>query len=245
SNVTLAFSLLTSTSLTTAVSKLNHRTSTLTFGEDLIMLMSMISHLLCAWFAFLLPSYSTYKALSSPLSGELQNLSMYWAVIGTFIAAETTIGPFVSWLPFYWEIRTLFLLYISLPQIQGSTYIYKAYLEPFCAKNESELDSSIASAQTNILAFLQSRISMLIDFLWSILNKTPITMRPQAASEGQSGQQPYGTYSLESMKGLWTAYGPAVFGGLSKYAGAEVSHNGGHDMKSAEPVPDPAISTAQ
>jgi len=226
------------------------------------MLMSMISHLLCAWFAFLLPSYSTYKALSSPLSGELQNLSMYWAVIGTFIAAETTIGPFVSWLPFYWEIRTLFLLYISLPQIQGSTYIYKAYLEPFCAKNESELDSGIASAQTNILAFLQSRISMLIDFLWSVLNKTPITMRPQAASEGQSGQQPYGIYSLESMKGLWTAYGPAVFGGLSKssskywpssdaavksatYAGAEVSHNGGQDMKSAEPVPDPAISAAQ
>lgn len=119
------------------------------------MLMSMISHLLwlrslpiplitspliaqfSAWFAFLLPSYSTYKALSSPLSGELQNLSMYWAVIGAFIAAETTIGPFVSWLvillpvstlltpifmtcrlPFYWEIRTLFLLYISLPQIQ-------------------------------------------------------------------------------------------------------------------------------
>jgi len=220
------------------------------------MLMSMISHLLCAWFAFLLPSYSTYKALSSPLSGELQNLSMYWAVIGAFIAAETTIGPFISWLPFYWEIRTLFLLYISLPQIQGSTYIYKAYFEPFCAENETEWDASIASAQNNILAFLQSRISVLIDFLWSILNKTPIAIRPQAASEGQSGQQPY---SLESIKGVWTAYGPAIFGGLSKlssksgdttakmatYAsGAEVNHNGGQERKSAEPVPDPAM-TAQ
>jgi len=215
----------------------------------------MISHLLCAWFAFLLPSYSTYKALSSPLSGELQDLSMYWAVIGAFIAAETTIGPFVSWLPFYWEIRTLFLLYISLPQIQGSTYIYKAYLEPFLAKNETELDSGIASAQTNILAFLQSRISMLIDFLWNILNKTPINIR--SAGEGQSGQQPYGTASLESMKGLWAAYGPAVFGGLSKFSpksgpspnaaaktyasGAEVNYNDEQERKSAEPVPDPAM----
>ncbi|KAG1846837.1 TB2/DP1, HVA22 family-domain-containing protein [Suillus subluteus] len=176
------------------------------------MLMSMVSHLLCAWFAFLLPSYSTYKALSSPLSGELQSLSMYWAVVGAFIAIESTIGPFVSWLPFYWEARTLFLLYLSLPQLQGSTYIYKTYLEPFCSKNEAELDSSIASAQNNVLGFLQSRISMLIDLVWTILNKTPITKQSQAAREGQPGQQPY---SLESVKGLWTSYGPAIMGVLS------------------------------
>lgn len=177
------------------------------------MLMSMVSHLLCAWFAFLLPSYSTYKALSSPLSGELQSLSMYWAVVGAFIAIESTIGPFVSWLPFYWETRTLFLLYLSLPQIQGSTYIYKTYLEPFCSKNEAELDSSIASAQNNVLGFLQSRISMLIDLLWTILNKTPITKQPRAAREGQPVQQPY---SLESVKGLWTSYGPTIMGALPK-----------------------------
>ncbi|KAG0704351.1 TB2/DP1, HVA22 family-domain-containing protein [Suillus ampliporus] len=218
------------------------------------MLMSMVSHLLCAWFAFLLPSYSTYKALSSPLSGELQSLSMYWAVIGAFIAIESTVGPFVSWLPFYWETRTLFLLYLSLPQIQGSTYIYKSYLEPFCSKNEAELDSGIASAQTNVLGFLQSRISMLIDLLWTILNKTPITKQPQGAREGQPGQQPY---SLESMKGLWTSYGPAILGGLSKssskptpsdtvakqYAsGAEVNHNVGQGQRFVEPVLDPAAS---
>lgn len=92
---------------------------------------------------------------------------------------------------------------------------------------------------------------MLIDFLWNILNKTPINIR--SAGEVQSGQQ-YGVASLESMKGLWTAYSPAVFGGLSKlsskspdaaaktYAsGAEVNHNGGQGRKSAEPVPDPAM----
>jgi len=137
---------------------------------------------------------------------------MYWAVVGAFIAIESTIGPFVSWLPFYWETRTLFLLYLSLPQTQGSTYIYKSYLEPFCSKNEAELDSSIASAQDNVLGFLQSRISMLIDLLWTILNQT-LNKQPQAAREGQPEQQPY---SLESVKGLWTSYGPAVMEGLSK-----------------------------
>lgn len=166
---------------------------------------------------------------------------MYWAVVGAFIAIESTIGPFISWLPFYWETRTLFLLYLSLPQIQGSTYIYKTYFEPFCSENEAELDSGIASAQNNVLGFLQSRISMLIDLLWTILNKAPITKHPQAAREGQTGQQPY---SLESVKGLWASYGPAIMGGLSSTktssspdttakqatfaSGADVNHNGGH-----------------
>jgi len=116
------------------------------------------------------------------------------------------------------------------------------------------LDSGIVSAQTNVLGFLQSRISMLIDLLWSILNKTPITKQPQTATEGQLGQQPY---SLESLKGLWTAYGPVISGGLSKsfskstggpspditskatYAsGAELNHDGGqggHERKSVTP----------
>lgn len=102
------------------------------------------------------------------------------------------------------------------------------------------MDSGIASAQNNVLGFLQSRISMLIDLLWTILNKTPISKHPQAAREGQTGQQPY---SLESVKGLWTSYGPAIMGALSStkpssspdttakqatYAsGADVNHNGG------------------
>lgn len=51
-----------------------------------------------SWFVFLLPCYSTFKALSrAPVPGELEVICMYWAVIGAFTAAENTVGPFVSW----------------------------------------------------------------------------------------------------------------------------------------------------
>lgn len=62
------------------------------------------SHPSCsAWFAFALPSYSTYKALAHSASADtLQALSTYWAVIGAFIAFEQSLGLFLSWsvLPF-------------------------------------------------------------------------------------------------------------------------------------------------
>ncbi|KAH7930559.1 hypothetical protein BV22DRAFT_1028277 [Leucogyrophana mollusca] len=222
------------------------------------MFMSMISHLLCAWFAFLLPCYSTFKALShAPLSGELEKLSMYWAVIGAFVAIEHTVGPFISWFPFYWELRTIFLLYLSLPQTEGSTYIYKSYLQPFCARNEAELDSGIAAAQHNVVGFCQSRFSSLLDIFWSLLNKTPVTKQFQKDAQNQTGATGAGGYSLDSVKSLWNAYGPTTFGGLSKSftkpgssssvpptahaSGAEVNHNGGHERKFAEPSLDPAV----
>lgn len=51
-----------------------------------------------AWFAFALPCYSTYKALThSPSADTLQALSTYWAVVGAFVAFEQTLGLFLSW----------------------------------------------------------------------------------------------------------------------------------------------------
>ncbi|KAF8973567.1 TB2/DP1, HVA22 family-domain-containing protein [Flammula alnicola] len=90
------------------------------------MFMSTISRLLSAWFAFLLPCYATYKALSSrPLSEpDLHKWSMYWSVIGAFIAFEYVAEWMVSWLPFYWELKTLFLLYLSLPQTQVHRFVF-------------------------------------------------------------------------------------------------------------------------
>ncbi|KAH7910702.1 TB2/DP1, HVA22 family-domain-containing protein [Hygrophoropsis aurantiaca] len=216
------------------------------------MFMSLISHVLCAWFAFLLPCYSTFKALShAPLSGELEKLSMYWAIIGLFVAIEHMVGPFISWyvFPFYWELRTIFLLYLSLPQTEGSTYVYKTYLQPFCAKNEADIDNGIASAQHNILGFCQARLANLLDIFWNLLNKTPITNLPQSGVQGRNRATDSAAYAMDSVKSLWSTYG-GTLGGLSKSftkssprssdeptassTGVEVNHNGGQDKKSAD-----------
>ena len=94
-----------------------------------------------AWFAFFLPCYATFKVLSHrPINeAELQKHAMYWSVIGAVVAFEYIAEWLISWqvltidysvrhtsqtipsscrLPFYWEVKTLFFLYLSLPQIQ-------------------------------------------------------------------------------------------------------------------------------
>ncbi|KAG5647577.1 hypothetical protein DXG03_008930 [Asterophora parasitica] len=174
------------------------------------MFMALISHAVSAWFAFLLPCYATFKALSHrPQSEpELQRWSTYWVVIGAFVTFEYLSEWLISWLPFYWEVKTLFLLFLALPQT-----------EPFFIKHERELDAGIISVQGNLLAYLQSRLAALWAFVWNAANKAPASANGQAAS-GQT--TPTGTggpsFSLESAMSLWKTYGPLINGGGSQAA---------------------------
>lgn len=73
---------------------------------------------------------------------------MYWSVVGAFVALEYVAEWVISWyvhlfqnhcqsaefvvrFPFYWELKTLFLLYLALPQTQvSSLLVIRTYMEP-------------------------------------------------------------------------------------------------------------------
>ncbi|EEB86918.1 hypothetical protein MPER_15961, partial [Moniliophthora perniciosa FA553] len=67
---------------------------------------SILFSVICAWFAYSLPAYATFKALSKrPAAGApvedadvvpLEPLCMYWAVVGLFVGFESVAGWFVS-----------------------------------------------------------------------------------------------------------------------------------------------------
>jgi len=187
------------------------------------MILALISNLLSAYFAFCLPAYSTFKALSHrPISDtDLERLSMYWTVMGLFVAFQYSAEWLISWFPFYFEIKTIFLLFLSLPSIQGSTFIYRSVVQPFFSANEAELDTTIASFQNSVVAFLQTRISGIFDIVWKLLNKGGPSQGPPGQSNGQPPAA--GAFSLDAALGAWKAYGPAVLGGLSSARPASAS----------------------
>jgi len=135
---------------------------------------------------------------------------MYWSVVGAFVALEYTAEWLISWLPFYWELKTIFLLYLALPSTQGSTFIYNTYLQPFFTRNEADLDEGIVQIQKNILTFIQTRLATVWE---TILNA--LTKRQTATSSGSpTAQPPNYTVSapagLQTVFGLWQSYGPSV-----------------------------------
>ena len=63
-----------------------------------------------AWFAFFLPSYGTWKALSQrPVSEpELERWAMYWTVLGAFVAVEYVAEWFISL-----SVQTIFFSFLT------------------------------------------------------------------------------------------------------------------------------------
>jgi receptor expression-enhancing protein 1/2/3/4 len=138
-------------------------------------------------------------------------------------------------LPFYWEVKTVFLLFLCLPQFearaknainstadllifffffgsfasQGSTYIYKTYLEPFLVQSESDIDASIASARDETFQFLQSRLSALWDIVYSLLNKTPVTPKKSPGGTPTNGSPIVAQKAFQSAQALWGAISPS------------------------------------
>ncbi|KAI0785461.1 TB2/DP1, HVA22 family-domain-containing protein [Irpex lacteus] len=188
------------------------------------MLFSLISQIVCAWFAFLIPCYSTWKALSHrPTSDpELERWAMYWVCVGGLVAFENVAQWLVSWFPFYWEARTILLLFLALPQIQGSTFIYQTYIQPFFRNNEADIDAAITAASNNTLAFAQAKLAGLWEAVWKLATGNNPNAA-QAASGAAGGQQPQGQSSAPSAasvfamgQNLFQAYGAGAFGALQR-----------------------------
>ncbi|KAI0361401.1 hypothetical protein OH77DRAFT_1417659 [Trametes cingulata] len=209
------------------------------------MLMSMLSHVLSAWFAFLLPSYATWKALAHrPISEpELERWGMYWSVVGAFVAVEYVSGWLLDWIPFYWEVRTVFLLFLALPQTQGSTWVYTTYLQPFLLKNQADIDASISAAQTNALTFIQSRLQVFWQTFWDLATKAsanpnqPRAPGAGAAPQPSAGAGGSGANPIDVARSLWASYGSSLLGAVQQAAKPATGAQPAASAASVAPAP--------
>jgi len=189
-----------------------------------------VSRIISLTGAFLYPAYASYKTLARGTSEEdIERWLMYWSVLGVVISAEYVAEWLVRWIPFYWVIKTIFLLYLALPQTQGATLIYRTRLAPFLSLHEAEIDSTLTSCKAQFYAFLQSKLRALWEHVSSVmLNQVPSSSTEQqlqqqrasssagASLAGQNGaaQQPSLANPVSGPVymawGLWNRYGPSI-----------------------------------
>ncbi|ORX95863.1 hypothetical protein K493DRAFT_407457 [Basidiobolus meristosporus CBS 931.73] len=104
----------------------------------------------CTVSGLLYPAYASYRALDERRSDELLTWLMFWIVMGLFTAVEFVADIIIFWVPFYYQLKLAFILWLILPQTQGSTYLYKTFIHPTLIRHESEIDSMLEKVQTEI-----------------------------------------------------------------------------------------------
>ncbi|KAF7366468.1 Protein YOP1 [Mycena sanguinolenta] len=175
------------------------------------MLFYLTSRLVSSVAAFLYPGYASFKTLSQrPASEEdLERWLMYWSVLGCIVGVEYVAEWAICWIPLYYPLKTLFLLYLALPQTRGSTYIYSLHLQPFFREHEVQIDSLLAQFRAYVYTFLQKQIRLLWEHIGASMGQQQVPLEANPA--GSAPQLPEPGSGLGGVVGsLWRSYGPGI-----------------------------------
>lgn len=107
------------------------------------MVSALLSRCLILVLGTLYPAYRSYKAIKNKDLREHVKWMMYWIVFALFTTLETFLDIFVSWFPFYYEIKILFILWVLSPATRGSSILYKKIVHPMLISREQEIDELI------------------------------------------------------------------------------------------------------
>lgn len=72
---------------------------------------------------------------------------MYWIVFALFTCTETFTDVFLSWFPFYYEVKIVLVLWLLSPATKGSSILYRKFVHPALCRREQEIDEYIAKAK--------------------------------------------------------------------------------------------------
>ncbi|TFK08241.1 DPH3-like protein [Platysternon megacephalum] len=98
-------------------------------------------------FGMLYPAYASYKAVKTKNIREYVRWMMYWIVFALFMATETLTDMFVSWFPFYYEIKMAFVVWLLSPYTKGASLLYRKFVHPMLSRREKEIDLYITQAK--------------------------------------------------------------------------------------------------
>lgn len=112
-------------------------------------------------------------------------------------------------------MKTIFLLYLSLPQTQGSSYIYVRYLQPFFHYHEDDIDATLVRLKTRIYTFVQEKLQLLWNQIMGSLGQAAAaesTRQPEGSADAAQPPTMADPVSgpAQLLGGLWRTYGPSI-----------------------------------
>ncbi|XP_048734223.1 receptor expression-enhancing protein 5-like isoform X2 [Ostrea edulis] len=102
---------------------------------------------LCNFIGFLYPAYASFKAVESTSKDDDTVWLIYWVVYSFFALLEFFTDIFLFWIPFYWLLKCIFLVWCMSPtSYNGSQTLYYKVIRPFILRYEKKIDSALDRA---------------------------------------------------------------------------------------------------
>ena len=88
-----------------------------------------------------LPAYWSIKAIETPEANDDKQWLTYWAVYAVFTFIDLFAGFIMKFLPFYFLIKLIFLIWLFMPNTQGAVVVYNLVISKLFKKYEKKIDT--------------------------------------------------------------------------------------------------------
>ncbi|EPQ30168.1 uncharacterized protein PFL1_02284 [Pseudozyma flocculosa PF-1] len=95
---------------------------------------------------FFLPAYFSMKALETPQPQDDIQWLTYWVVFGFFTFLESFSTVILYYVPWWYTIKTLAIVWLMLPQTQGAKMVYSKVLRPAFQTSRQTVNQPAAAA---------------------------------------------------------------------------------------------------
>ncbi|XP_076465948.1 receptor expression-enhancing protein 5-like isoform X1 [Babylonia areolata] len=103
---------------------------------------------LCNFIGFLYPAYASIKAIESRQKDDDTKWLTYWVTYSVFSLVEFFSDIFLFWIPFYWLLKCIFLVWCFAPmEANGSTTLYYRFIRPFILRHQDKIDKALDEAK--------------------------------------------------------------------------------------------------
>uniref|UniRef100_A0A5S6R5G5 Receptor expression-enhancing protein n=1 Tax=Trichuris muris TaxID=70415 RepID=A0A5S6R5G5_TRIMR len=87
--------------------------------------------LICNAIGFVYPAYVSVYAIESADKKDDTQWLTYWTIFALFSLFDFFADKVMSYFPFYWLLKCIFLLWLYLPIYRGAEKIYQSYVRPY------------------------------------------------------------------------------------------------------------------
>ncbi|XP_055327118.1 receptor expression-enhancing protein 1 isoform X9 [Sitodiplosis mosellana] len=138
------------------------------------MITVILSRFIILIFGTLYPAYASYKAVRHKDVKEYLKWIMYWIVFAFFTCCETFTDVFLSWFPFYYELKVAIVIWLLSPITEGSSVLYRNFVHPMLTKREKEIDEYINQAKEKGCSAVIQLGSKGVNYATSVIMQTAL-----------------------------------------------------------------------
>ncbi|TMX03228.1 hypothetical protein EJD97_017514 [Solanum chilense] len=77
------------------------------------------------------PLFVTIRAIEAGSVYDKRKVATYWIVFFLISLFENVFAKFVEWVFLWWYLRSLFMCWLVIPQLNGAFYLYKNFVHPY------------------------------------------------------------------------------------------------------------------